>query len=153
MMRRLLVPIAAALCIAALPSCSMFSDPAVRLAYCVEEGVKKSKSAATSIEVNCDLKVSGNYVVVLHPSGEKTDAELTTNGVPASVIPAVRALRNGDHPAIYVVATDKQTPDSRTTYQNNFAVIDRVMAVSKSSQPVTVLIGGPADARLILGIR
>jgi hypothetical protein len=131
----------------------MFSDPAVRLANCVEEGVKKSKAAATSIEVNCDLKLSGNYVVVLHPAGEKTDEELAAGGVPAAVIPAVRMLRNGDHAAIYVVASDRQTPDSRTTYQNRFAHVDHVMAATKSLPSVTVSIGGPAEARVILGIR
>jgi hypothetical protein len=132
---------------------SKLTDPAVRLAYCIEEGVKNSQAGATSIEVNCDIQLAGNYVVVLHPAGEKTDDELAAAGVPAAAIPAVRALRNGDHAAIYVVASDKQTPDSRTTYQNNFVSFDHVMVAAKSSQPVTVAMGGPAGARVIQAVR
>ena len=131
----------------------MFTDPAVRLANCIEEGVKKSSDGATSIEVNCDLKLSGNYVVVLHPAGEKSDVELAAGGVPSASIAAVRALRNGDHAAIYVVASDKKTPDSRTTYQNNFVTFDHVMAAVKSLPSVTVMLGGPAGARVVQGIR
>jgi hypothetical protein len=153
MTRRLLLSIAAVLSVGFLSACSMFTDPAVRLANCVEEGVKKSLNAATSIEVNCDLKLSGNYVVVLHPAGAKSDEELTAGGVPAAAIAAVRALRIGENASIYVVATDKQTPDSRTTYQNNFVSFDHVMAVTKSLPSVTVSIGGPAGARVIQAVR
>ena len=151
--RSFLVLITAVLSIAGLPACHMFSDPATRLAYCLEEGVKKPQDAVTSIQVNCDLKVSGNYVVLLHPAGEKSDDELVADGVPAAVIPALRVLRIGDRPSIYVIATNKQTPDSRTTYQNNFIRIDRVLVAAKSAQPLTVDITGTAGERAIQSIR
>jgi hypothetical protein len=157
MKRRLLLLIPVVVGLAMFAACgkltNKLTDPAVRLANCIEEGVKKSLDGATSIDVNCDLQLAGNYVVVLHPAGEKTDDELVTGGVPAETIPAVRALRNGDHAAIYVVASDKQTPDSRTTYQNNFVSFDHVMVAAKSTQPVMVSIGGPAGARVIQAIK
>jgi len=140
-------------CLALQLGCDKLTDPAVRLANCIEEGVKKADDAATSIDLNCDVKLAGNYVVVLHPAGEKTDDQLLTGGVPASALAAVRALRNGDHAAIYVIAMDKQTPDSRTTYQNRFVQIDHVMAATKSSQPVSISIGGAAGARVVQALR
>jgi hypothetical protein len=83
------------LCVAAcvaLSGCNALTDPAVRLAYCMEEGVKKSGAAATSIQMNCDLALAGNYVVVLHPDGQRNDDELTAGGVPRDVIPELRTI-------------------------------------------------------------
>lgn len=153
MTRRILVLIPAVLGLAVQLACDKLSDPAVRLAYCMEEGVKKADTAATSIQVNCDLKIPGDFVVVLHPSGDLKDEEFASAGAPPAVIADVRALRIGDHPSIYVIATGKQTPNSRTTYQNNFVKIDKLMVVFKSSRPVTVDISGSAGARTIQSIR
>ena len=140
---------------------SFMTDPAVRLAYCLEGAVKDAGASATA-QANCDLKISGSYLVVLHPAGEVSDAQLTAAGVSPDVVQEVRALRIADRPAIYVVSVDagvtgtgtgRSVLSSRTTYQNNFIRIDRLMAVVKTSPPVNVTIGGAAGARVIEDIR
>ena len=133
--------------------CDTLTDPAVRLAYCMEEGVKKSDAAAASIQVTCDLKLPGNYLVVLHPAGQLTNEALLAGGVPAVTIPELRSLRISDNASIYVIATNRQMPSSRTTYQNNFVRIEQLIVQAKSSQPVTVDVGGPAGARVIQAVR
>jgi len=159
---RILALIPAVLGLTVQLGCDKLSDPAVRLAYCMEDGIKTSQAAATSITVKCDLKLAGSYVVVLHPDGKKTDEELLADGVPADVIPELRVMRIGDNASIYVISTGSNVSgtgtgrtvlSSRTTYQNNFVRIDKLMVLAKSSQPVAVEIGGASGARVVQSIR
>lgn len=124
--------LAIALVILALVSCGFTSDPAVRLAECMERATK-----AGELSSSCDLEVSGGYVVVLHPAGELTDEELTAAGVPPDLVPSVRSMRNAQNGAIYVFADSE--PASRTTYQNNFVTIPKALGVRvDGGRPLTL---------------
>ena len=161
MTRKVLLLAPAVACLVFQLGCGMLSDPAVRLANCMEDGLKNSKADAFT-RVNCDLKQPGNYVVVLHPDGQRNDDELRTGGVPDDVIPELRAMRIGDNASIYVISTDpkvtgtgvnRTVKSSRTTYQNNFVHIDKLIVLSKTTPLVAVEIAGPAGARTIQSIR
>ena len=138
--------------------CDAMSDPAVRLATCVESAINDAVPSTPDIEATCDLKLAGNYLVVLHPSGELTDEQLLAGGVPEPVLPELRKMRIGDRASIYVISTDanvkgtgadRTTLSSRTTSQNKFVKIDKLIVQTKSSQPVVVNIGGAATERVI----
>ena len=146
--------------VAFLFACNSFSDPAVRLASCLDDAISGAVPSTAVIEAACDLKLPGNYLVVLHPSGELSDEQLLAGGVPEPVMPELRALRIGDNASIYVISTDakgngteRTVPSSRTTSQNKFVKIDRLMVLAKSSQPLIVEVGGAADARVIQALR
>ena len=151
-----------AIVLAAQLGCNSLSDPAVRLAYCLEGAIKAHARDGATFNASCDLKMSGSYLVVLHPEGELSDEQLVSAGMPRPLLAELRALRIGDRPAVYVIAADpavsgtgagRSSLSSRTTYQNNFVRIARLMVVAKTTQPVGVEIGGPPDARVIEGIR
>jgi len=79
-----------------LASCSTFlfelKDPAVRIATCIS-------SAATSLfyndekdilEVECDTKLSGEYIVIFHPAKEYSNDELIEKGLSVDTIRKLR---------------------------------------------------------------
>ena len=84
--------------------CSLSPDPAIRLADCVKDAVDRSAGSLASW-ANCDLKMRGSYLIVLHPQGYLSDDQLISAGLPKSLLPEFRALRIGERPAIYVIAT------------------------------------------------
>ena len=94
------------LALALLSGCNSFSDPAVRLASCIEGAINGAVPSTPLIEATCDLKQPGRYVVVLHPSGEMTDTQLIEAGMPAQRISELRALRISDNASIYVLSGD-----------------------------------------------
>ena len=141
--------------------CGWLSDPAVRFAYCVERAVKQLPRDAAMIRSSCDLKLPGNYVVVLHPEGALREEQLASAGLPQALLPELRVLRLADQPAIYVMATgagvsgtgsERSPRSSWTTNQMNFVQIDRLMVLVKTTQPVKVDIGGTAERRVIAGL-
>ena len=157
-MKRILLLIGVAL----VSACNSFSDLAVRLADCVGEAISAAVPSTAVIEASCDLKLPGNYLIVLHPSGELSDEQLLAGGVPEPVMPELRAMRIVDNASIYVISTDpgvkgaaaqRTTLSSRTTSQNKFVSISKLMVLAKTSQPVLVEIGGPGTARVIQTIR
>lgn len=153
MKTRPLVFVPLAMIIIGLPlACSFASDPAVRLAQCLESAINDAVPSTPSIEATCDVEQPGSYVVVLHPSGEVTDAQLVEAGIPEASIPELRALRISDNASIYVISNDATVKSSRTTVQNNFVKIDHLLAKAKSSQPLVVNIGGGATSRVIQAI-
>ena len=142
--------------------CDAMSDPAVRLATCMESAINDAVPSTAVIEATCDLKLTGNYLVVLHPSGELSDEQLLAGGVPEPVLPELRKMRIADNASIYVISTDanvkgtgadRTTLSSRTTSQNKFVKIDKLIVQAKTSQPVVVSVGGDATARVIQAIR
>lgn len=154
-------PAVVAGCLILQLGCSWLSDPAVRLAYCVEEAVKEQPREGAATQASCDLKMRGSYLVVLHPEGALRDEQVVSAGLPQALLPELRVLRLGNNPAIYVIATDpgvsgegaaRSTRSSRTTYQNNFVQIDRLMVLAKTTQPVRVDLGGPPERRVIEGV-
>lgn len=114
------------------------------------------------ISVTCDLKLSSQYLVVLHPAGELREEELVKAGVAPTLLDEFRALRISDNPAIYVVATDpavtgvganRSIRSTRTTYQQRFVEIDRPLVVVKRAlQPVRVELSGTIERRVVSGI-
>jgi hypothetical protein len=142
--------------------CDWLSDPAVRLAYCVEAAVNDHPRDGAATHASCDLEMPGSYVVILHPAGALGDEQLVSAGLPQSLLPEFRLLReSGNQPAIYVIAADPRVSgtgsgrsirSSFTTYQMNFVQIDRLMVLAKATQPVTVDLGGPVERLVIDGI-
>jgi hypothetical protein len=150
-----------AICLMLQPGCDWLSDPAVRLAYCVERAAREHPRDGTATHVSCDLKMPGSYVVVLHPEGALRDQRLVSAGLPQALLPELGVLRLGEQPAIYVIATDpgvsgtgssRSIRSSWTTYQMKFVLIDSLMVLAKTTQPVRVDIAGPAERPVIEGV-
>ena len=150
-----------AICLMLQLGCGWLSDAAVRFAYCVEEAAKEHSRNGAATQANCDLKMPGSYLVVLHPAGALREEQLASAGLPQALLPELRVLRLGEQPAIYVIATDpgvsgvgtaRSFLSSRTTYQMNFVQIDRVMVLAKTTQPVRINVGGPAERPVIEGL-
>lgn len=138
--------------------CSWLSDPAVRLAYCVEAAAREQPRDGAATQVSCDLRMPGSYLVVLHPDGALREEQVVSEGFPQALLPELRVLRLGNNPAIYVIATDPSvsgTGSSRsilsswTTYQMHSAQIDKLMVLAKNTQPVRVDVGGSPERRVI----
>ena len=140
--------------------CTRLSDPAVRLAYCLEAAVKEQPRDGLATQASCDLKMPGSYLVVLHPEGALREAQVISAGLPQALLPELRGLRSGVNPAIYVIGTDpgvsgntsRSTRSSWTTYQMNFVQIDKVMVLTKTTPSVRVDVGGSPGRRVIEAI-
>jgi hypothetical protein len=74
-------------------SCSAVTDPAVRLADCLEMTLDAHKDEGGPIQASCGLGVPEGCVVVLHPDGDLTTEELSAAGLSQNRIEAVRGLR------------------------------------------------------------
>jgi hypothetical protein len=144
-------------------ACETFSDPAVRLAYCIERATGQGSRENAPVHANCDIGISGRYAVVLYPQDEVGDDQLVSAGFPPALLVEMQELRKiGKHSAIYVIAADPEVTgtgsdrsvlSSFTTYQNNFVRIPRLMVLVKTSQPVEVEIASASDGPLVQGIR
>src|SRR5688572_27516261 len=86
--------------------CGAVTDPAVRLAYCLESAVKENPQEGGRVQATCDLRLPCGYVVLLHPEGDLKDEQLIAAGLPQSLVDVVRSLRLGSTPAIYVLPSD-----------------------------------------------
>lgn len=134
--------------------CSSVSDPAVRLAHCLEKTLKEHEGEVGPIQVACELDVPRGCVVVFHPDGDLTTEQLIAAGLSQSQVEAIRGLRLGSHAAIYVLSNDPATPNSRTTYQRSFVRIPQVMVVARSStEPLEVSLAGAPEDRFIKSIQ
>jgi hypothetical protein len=134
--------------------CSAVTDPAVRLAYCLESAVNEHQRESGPVQVTCELGIPCGYVVFLHPGGDLTDEQLIAAGLPQSLVDDVRRLRLGSDPAIYVLPNDPATPSSRTTYQQSFLRIPQAMVVVKSlPEPLKVNLAGTPKDRFIASIQ
>ena len=152
---------AIASCLAIQLGCIWQADPAIRLAYCVEEAIEEQPRGDAPTRASCDLNMTGSYLVVLHPQGALREEELASTGVPPDLLAELRVLRLTEQPGILVLATDpgvsgtgndRSVLSSRTTYQMNFVQIDRLMTLAKTAPPVSVDIGGSPERRVIEGI-
>lgn len=111
------------------------TDPAVRLASCIERNLTNTSAGASPTRLSCDTRLKGTYLLVLHPQKELSDMELTTAGVPPDQIDNVRQLRLGGE-SIYVLPLEYQEAASRTTYQSRFVEIQRPLARIKTDSRV-----------------
>jgi hypothetical protein len=103
----------------------------------------------------------GEFLVVLHPQGALREQELVSAGVLPELLPEFRILRTSDNSAVYVVATGPAVTGSgttrsirstRTTYQERFINIERLMVLAKGTQPVGVDIAGPPGRPAVVAI-
>ncbi len=150
---KLLVLIALSFVLALQLGCASALDPAVRVAYCIEDTVKKHKGEFGLVQTSCALEIPGGYVAVCHPEGDLTSEQLLAAGLTQSQVKVVRDLRGGTNAAIYVLSNDPKTPDSRTTYQRNFVRIPQIMVAVKSArEPLEISLDTEAEGRLIKSI-
>lgn len=134
---------------ALLGACNSISDPAVRLADCLEEAVKEQQAEAV-----CDLGVAGGCVVILHPDGTLSDAQLLDAGLTPERAARLRELRLNEIAGIYVLPDDPQLLPSRTTSQHRFLLISRILVLAKpGGEPLRVVLGGPASNRSAESLR
>lgn len=137
-----------------LAACSGFTDPAVRLAYCMKRVAPKVAEARGPIEEDCKLKTGGPYVVLMHPAGDLSDAEPEAAGLPWHVIKWLRIFRKGAAEAIYVFEEGGLPYSSRTTYQSRFVSIKAPLVCSKlSGGKLAVVLEGEASKPVVIGCR
>ncbi|HSK77593.1 MAG TPA: hypothetical protein VLQ45_14170 [Thermoanaerobaculia bacterium] len=134
--------------------CSLFTDPAVRLARCVEHGAKAlDRSSQERSSQPCRLGTDGGYVVVLHPQGQLSDEELLRGGVPEGLLPFLRQFRNGDNEQVFVFPFESVRAASRTTYQHRFARIPQLLVLEKKTpEPVVIELRKGQDDREIASL-
>ena len=118
--------------------CDAPSDPAVRVAKCLEAASHRGEAV-----VKCDLKLEGRSVTILHPSGPIQESALQDLGVPGEIIAELRTLRLGPQEAVYVIPMDNQDSPSRTTYQARFVSIPKLLVkIGRDSSATLVLAKG-----------
>ncbi len=109
--------------------CDPFSDPATRLATCLERSIKAAAGTRAMVHASCDIKIESRYIVVLHPADELSNDELVQAGLPDALVMKLRAMRMQGNPAIDVIAADKNVSgygagrsvmSSRTSVQTAF---------------------------------
>lgn len=151
LLRSFLLTAALALCL----GCSLFTDPAVRLARCVERGTESlDRSSQERSSRPCRLGTDGGYLVVLHPQGQLSDEELIQGGVPERVVPLLRQLRIGDNEQVLVFPSESPRAASRTTYQHRFARIPQLLVVQKDRpDPVVIELRQSPEAPEIASLR
>jgi hypothetical protein len=135
--------------------CSLFTDPAVRLARCVERGSESlDRSSQERSSQPCRLGTRGGYLVVLHPQGQLSDEELLRGGVPEGLLPFLRQFRNGDNEQVFVFPSESVRAASRTTYQHRFARIPQLLVLEKKrSEPVVIELRQSPEAPEIASLR
>ena len=138
----------AALVLLAVLSATGCSDPAVKLAYCLEAGSRKlAKADRAEISRNCNLGLDGRYVVVLFPAEDLTDGDLRRAGLSDEVIRTVRQLRFDRDPyeSIYVIPQERQARSSRTTYQKHSVIIPELRVASRHGGRTSVVLKKTPD--------
>jgi hypothetical protein len=128
--------------------CAHFTDPAVRLARCMEREARAlDGSSHERMERACRLGTPGGYLVILHPEGTLSDEELLRGGVPQSMVTFLRRFRIGTHEAVYVFPFESVKHASRTTYQHRFVRIPQLMVLERATpEPVVVQLVKAQDA-------
>jgi len=123
------------------------SDPAVRLANCVEDATKKLKNESEErVKNTCDLSQEGKYAVVMYPNIILSDDELRNAGMDAATIATIRSLRFPHIPdiepfeSIYVIPKNKNSLPSRTTYYKRFATIPKLLYLEKEMKNISFTI-------------
>lgn len=142
--------------------CDPLAEPATRLENCIHRAVNQLKRPGEVINMTCDLKLPGRFVIVLHPPGTLSQEELTNAGVPESLIPELRAMRLRGDPAIYVFSVDRDVtgtgsrrtvPSSRTNTQSTFVQINDLLVVTRQTQPVSIDVAKTQTMAVVRRIR
>ena len=142
--------------------CDPMAEPATRLQRCIERAVKQQTRVGEVSHVACDLKIQGRFTVVLHPANELSNDELIWGGLPESLVPELRTMRQRRGPAMYVIASGSHIKgtgigrtvlSSRTYDQSTFVEIPNLMVVSRETQPLTVEVGKTRETSIIRRIR
>ncbi len=142
--------------------CDPLAEPATRLEHCVERAVGNLKRSGAIVHVDCDLKLPGRFIVVLHPAGELSDEDLMAGGLPSALIPEIRSMRQRRGPAMYVIAADREVTgigsqrsvqSSRTTSQSTFIEINELMVTTRNTQPLSIDVGRTAGSTTVRRMR
>jgi entry exclusion lipoprotein TrbK len=126
--------------ILAILTSACMTDPAVKLANCIEESTKiLSHSGQQQITASCNVHQQGGYMVVLYPAKDITDDELSEFGLNNKTIKALRNLQLPGEPyeSIFFIPFDGQDLPSRTTYQSRFIKIPNLICKTKKSGELT----------------
>ena len=134
--------------------CDAFTDPAVRVATCLEKAAAslKRSSGATSTSP-CDVALEGSYVLVLHPDGELPDTTLLEAGLPKTALSELRALRLGPNESVYVIPLEGHEPPSRTTYQARFVSIPKLLVKVNTNRSVSLTVGRTGSDIAVLEVQ
>ena len=142
--------------------CDPMAEPATRLEKCIHRAVLQLKRPGEIINTTCDLKLQGRFTIVLHPPGTLGQDELTSAGVPESLVPELRAMRLKGDPAIYVFSIDRgvtgvgahrTVPSSRTNSQSTFVEINELLVATRNTQPITIDVGKTQAKAVVKRIR
>ena len=142
--------------------CDPMAEPATRLEHCIERAVNSLKRQGELAHVECDLKIPGRFIVVLHPPGELSNEDLTSAGVPEWLVPELRAMRQRRGPAMYVFRADRSVAGpgslrpvdaSRTTTQSTFLEINELMVVTRNTQPLAIDVGRTSTSAVVRRMR
>ena len=141
--------------------CDPMAEPATRLEKCIYRAVKQLKRPGEIVNVTCDLKLPGRFVIVLHPPGTLSHDELLTGGVPDSLVPncgpcacvATPRCTSFHRQNVKGIGNARTVPSSRTTTQSTFVEINELLVASRNTQPVSIDVGKTQTTAVVKRIR
>ena len=119
-----------------------YTDPAVRLATCVESGANLliNREQVNKLDVECDSSQEGDYVVIFVPPKIYTDEQLINNGLS---IETIRKLKlhtptSSPHGMIYVIPLFTQELGSHSAAFGKHVTINNFSMAIKNKELVKI---------------
>lgn len=136
----------------------LLTDPAVRIATCIESGAASLayNDKLKTLNIECDSKLNGEYVVLFAPSREYTDEELLEKGFSVGMIRKFRQHINNNpsNGLVYVIPRFTQEAGSHSTAYGQNVKISRWLMTNKKDHLVHIeLTKHETDTILISNIR
>ena len=117
-------------------------DPAVRIALCIESGSTSLFHSETKekVEIECDSGLSGDYVVIFHPTRQYSNEELLGKGLSVETIRKLRLRYHSDlpHGILYVIPLFSQDAGSHSAAYGRYVTIDNWLSVNKKDNLVYI---------------
>ena len=132
------------------------TDPAVRLANCVERDVAALKrSGNPDMECECDIGLTGLYAAVIYPAHLLTNSDLKSQGMSEALVKEVRELQFAGEPyeSIFVIPLEGQRPPSRTTYYHNFATVKNLSFITRNNSVVRYILNRDNGITFLYSLR
>ena len=129
-----------------LSSCSSFlhefSDPAVRLATCINTAANSLfySDNKNKFEVECNTKLSGDYIIIVHPAKDYSNDELIEKGLSVDTIRKLR-LRGSPkspHGIVNVIPLFTTNAGSKSTAYGKHVTITKWLQTKKDTNIVHV---------------
>ena len=119
-----------------------FTDPAVRIANCIESNATSLfyNEKRNNLEIECDTRLNGEYVVFFAPPREYSNEELLGKGLSTETIRKFRlhTLNKSSNGMIYIIPRFTQDAGSHSTAYGHHVKIEHWQMANKSDRLVQI---------------